>query len=52
MEVDLAMHPAIGLSLQVEEVEKFPQAVGLESLDPYRSQQAGSMSHSHRGGWR
>ena len=52
-EVDLAPHPAVGLLLQVGDVEKIPQALGLEGLDPFfQRQQAGSMFHSHRGGWR
>ena len=34
-EVDQALHPVIGLVLRVGEVEKFPQALGLESLDPF-----------------
>ena len=51
---DLAPHPVIGLVLQVEDTEKFPLAPDLESLGPFffKSQQAGSMFHSHRGGWR
>ena len=52
-EVDLARHPVVGLVLQVGDTEKFPQAIGFESLDPFfHSQQAGPMFHSHRGGWR
>ena len=31
-----APHPVVGLVLQVEDAEKFPQALGLESLDPFR----------------
>ena len=31
-EVDLAPHPVVGLALQVEDTEKFPQALGFESL--------------------
>ena len=34
-EVDLAPHPAFGLVLQVEDAEKFPQALGFESLGPF-----------------
>ena len=30
-----APHPVVGLVLQVEDAEKFPQALGLESLDPF-----------------
>ena len=37
-EVDLAPHPVAGLVLQIENVEKFPQALGFESLDPFLSQ--------------
>ena len=33
--VDLVLHPVIGLVLQEGDAEKFPQAVGLESLDPF-----------------
>ena len=32
-EVDLAPHPVVGLVLQVGDAEKFPQALGFESLD-------------------
>ena len=34
-EVDLAPHPVVGHELQVGDAEKFPQAPGLESLDPF-----------------
>ena len=53
-EVDLAPHPVVGLVLQEEDAEKFPQALGFKSLDPFFffSEQAGSMFHSNRGGWR
>ena len=34
-EVDLALHPVIGLVLQVRNVEKFPHAYGPKSLDPF-----------------
>ena len=34
-EVDLASHPVVGLVLQVGDAEKLPQALGLESLDPF-----------------
>ena len=34
-EVDLAPHPAVGLVLQVEDAEKFPQALSFKSLDPF-----------------
>ena len=51
-EVALALHPVIGLVFQIENAEKFLQAVASKSLDPFfQSQQAGSMFHSHRGGW-
>ena len=49
-EVDFASHPVIGLMLQLQigDMEKFPHALGFESLDPFfLSQQAGSMFHSH-----
>ena len=35
--VDLAPHPVIGLVLQRGDAEKFPQALGFESLDPFLS---------------
>ena len=34
MGVDLALHPVVGLVLQVGDAEKFPHALGFESLDP------------------
>ena len=34
-EVDLAPHPVVGLVLQVGDTEKFPQALGYKSLDPF-----------------
>ena len=34
-EVDLAPHPVVGLVLQVEDVERFPHALGFENLDPF-----------------
>ena len=53
---DLAPGPVDGLVLQVGDAEKFPQALRFENLNPsfffFQSQQAGSMFHSHRGGWR
>ena len=51
--VDLVPHhPIVGLVLQVGDAEKFPQALGFESLDSiFQSQWAGSTFHSHRGGW-
>ena len=33
--VDLALHPVVGLVLQVEDAKKFPNALGFESLDPF-----------------
>ena len=33
--VDLALHPVIGLVLQVLDAKKFPQTLGLECLDPF-----------------
>ena len=33
-EDDVAPHPVVGLVLQVGNAVKFPQALGLESLDP------------------
>ena len=32
-EASLALHPVVGLVLQIGDAEKFPQALGLESLD-------------------
>ena len=34
-EADLALHPVVGLVLQVGDAEKFPQALDFESLDPF-----------------
>ena len=34
-EADLALHPVVGVVLQVGDAEKFPQARGFESLDPF-----------------
>ena len=34
-EVDLAPHPVVGLVLHVGDTEKFPHALGFESLDPF-----------------
>ena len=34
-EVDLALHPVVGLVLQVGDTEKCPHALGLESPDPF-----------------
>ena len=50
--VDLAPHQVVGLVFQVGDVEKFLQSPGFESLDPFFSEQAGSMFHNNRGGWR
>ena len=33
-EVDLALHPVVGLVLQVRDAEKFHRQLGFESLDP------------------
>ena len=52
-EVNLTLHPVVGLVFQVGDAETFPKALGFESLDPFsHGQQAGSMFHTHRGGWR
>ena len=52
-EDDLAPHPVVGIVLQLGDTEKFPHASGIESPDPFFfSQQAGSMFHSRRGGWK
>ena len=51
-EVDLAPHPDVNLALLVSDTEKFPSALGFESLDPFfQSQPAGSTFYSC-GGWR
>ena len=51
-EVDPALHPVLGLLLEVGDAEKFPLALSFESLDSFlQSQQAGSMFDSHREGW-
>ena len=34
-EVDLALHPVVGLVLQVGDMEKCPHAPGFESWDPF-----------------
>ena len=34
-EADLAPHPVVCLVLKVRDAEKFPQALGFESLDPF-----------------
>ena len=34
-EVDLALHPVVGLVYQVEGAEKFPQALSFENLNPF-----------------
>ena len=34
-EVDLAPYPVISLVLKVGDTEKFPHALGFESLDPF-----------------
>ena len=52
MEVDLPPHPVIGHMLQVGDAEEFLEALDLESLDLFLSQQAETVSHSHRGGLR
>ena len=33
--VDLSLHPVGGIVLQVGDTEKFPHALGFESLDPF-----------------
>ena len=32
---DLALHPVVGLVIQVEDAKKFPQTLGFEGLDPF-----------------
>ena len=36
-EVDLTLHPVVGLLLQVGDADKFPHASGFESLDPFHN---------------
>ena len=49
--VDLTPHAVVGLVLQLGDTEKFPRALGFETLDPFfQTRQAGSMFHSRRGG--
>ena len=53
--VELAPHPVIGLVVfRVGDTEKFPYALGFESLDPFISESASRvhMFHSCRGEWR
>ena len=38
-EVDFEPHPVVGLALQGGDMEKFPHALGLESLNPFSSPQ-------------
>ena len=45
-EVGLASQPVVGLVLLVGDAEKFPQALGFESLNCFFSQLVGSMFHS------
>ena len=52
-EVDLAPHPVVGLVLKEGDAEKFPQALGLESLDHFIFQSASGVhvsqpQRSHR----
>ena len=35
-EVDFAPHPVVGFLLQIGNAKKFPHALGLESLDPFK----------------
>ena len=49
---DIALHPVVGLVLEIRDAQKSPQALRFKSLDPFfQSQHAGSMFHSHNG-WR
>ena len=48
-EVDLAPHPVVGLMFQVGDTKKFPKPLSFECQDPFFSQRAGSVFHSHRG---
>ena len=49
--VDLAPHPVVALVYQVGNAEKFPRALGFESLDPFlRVSKQESMYHSQREG--
>ena len=49
-EVDFAPHSVVGLVLQIGDAEKFPQALGFQSLVLFfffQSQQIRSMFHNH-----
>ena len=46
-------HKEVGLELKVEDAEKFPDVLGLESLGPFvRVSTQGPGFTAHRGGWR
>ena len=50
--VDLAPRPVIGLVLQSRRYEEVSSSTWFrKSGSIFQSQQAGSMFHSHRGGW-
>ena len=49
---DIAPHPVVARTLRVGDADKFSEALGLKNLDPFLSQQAESMSHGLRRGWR
>ena len=52
-EVDFAPHPVVGLVLQVEDSEKFPEALDFIRLDPFfRVSKSLSRFYSRRGEWR
>ena len=45
-EVDLSPHPVVGLVLQAGDGEKFPKALGIESVDPLQSASRISVSQA------
>ena len=52
-EVDLAPQSVVGLAFQVGDAEKFSSGTWFRKTGSFfQIQQAGSMFHSHRGGWR
>ena len=47
-EVDVASHPVVGLILQVGDAKKFPQTLGLESVDLKCKRDKNDVSYSKR----
>ena len=52
MDTDIAPHPVIGLVLQVGDADMLLRHLVSKAWIISQSQLAGSMSLSHRGGWR